>query len=79
LGDMVRDLKEVLGTKHGATAAIRLTLRTGLLEQFKAMAQARREERRREERSVGEARGRSRGEGNGEEVPRVPQRGYFLK
>src|SRR5271163_4154359 len=58
LGDMARDLKEVLGTKHGATAAIRLTLKTGLLEQFKAMAQARREERRREERSVGEARGR---------------------
>ena len=47
LGDMVRDLKEVLGTKHGATAAIRLTLKTGLLEQFKATAQARREERRR--------------------------------
>jgi hypothetical protein len=47
LGDMARDLKEVLETKHGATAAIRLILKTGLLEQFKATAQARREERRR--------------------------------
>ena len=47
LGDMTRDLKEVLGTKHGATAAIRLILKTGLLEQFKATAQAKREERRR--------------------------------
>jgi hypothetical protein len=36
LGEMARDLKEVLGTRHEATAAIRLTLRTGLLEQFKA-------------------------------------------
>jgi len=44
LGDMARDVKEVLGTKHSATAAIRLILRTGLLEQFKATAQARREE-----------------------------------
>jgi hypothetical protein len=35
LGDMARDLKEVLGIKHGATAAIRLILKTGLLEQFK--------------------------------------------
>lgn len=32
LEDIARDLKEVLGTKHGATAAIRLTLKTGLLE-----------------------------------------------
>jgi hypothetical protein len=47
LGDMARDLKEVLRTKHGATAAIRLILKTGLLEQFKATAQAKREERRR--------------------------------
>jgi hypothetical protein len=36
LGEMARDLKEALGTRHGATAAIRLILRTGLLEQFKA-------------------------------------------
>jgi hypothetical protein len=35
LGELTRDLKEVLGTEHGATAAIRLTLKTGLLEQFK--------------------------------------------
>jgi hypothetical protein len=47
LGDMVRDLKEILGIRHGATAAIRLILKTGLLEQFKATAQAKREERRR--------------------------------
>ena len=45
LGDMARDLKEVLGTKHGA--AIRLIPKTGLLEQFKATAQAKREKRRR--------------------------------
>jgi hypothetical protein len=36
LGKMARDLKEALGTRHGATAAIRLIPRTGLLEQFKA-------------------------------------------
>jgi hypothetical protein len=47
LGERARDLKEVLGTRHGATAAIRLTLRTGLLEQFKVTVQAKREERRR--------------------------------
>jgi hypothetical protein len=47
LGETARDLKEVLGTRHGATAAIRLTLRTGLLEQFKATAQVTREERTR--------------------------------
>jgi hypothetical protein len=47
LGDMVRNLKEALGTRHGATAAIRLILKTGLLEQFKATAQAKREGRRR--------------------------------
>jgi hypothetical protein len=47
LGDMVRNLKEVPGTRHGATAAIRLILKMGLLEQFKATAQAKREERRR--------------------------------
>jgi hypothetical protein len=43
LRDMRRDLKEILGTKHGATAAIRLILRTGLLKQFKATAQPKRE------------------------------------
>jgi hypothetical protein len=32
---MAKDLKVVLGTKHEATAAIRLILKTGLLEQFK--------------------------------------------
>lgn len=47
LGDMARNLKEILGTKHGVTAAIRLILKTGLLGQFKATAQAKREERRR--------------------------------
>jgi hypothetical protein len=46
LGETARDLREVLGTNHGTTPAIRLTLRTGLLEQFKATIQARREERR---------------------------------
>jgi hypothetical protein len=38
LGEIARDLKEVLGTEYEATAAIRLTLRIGLLEQFKATA-----------------------------------------
>jgi hypothetical protein len=38
LRELTRDLKEVLGTEYGATAAVRLTLRTGLLEQFKATA-----------------------------------------
>jgi hypothetical protein len=47
LGELTRDLREVLGTEHGATAAIRLTLRTGLLEQFKTTAQRRRKECRR--------------------------------
>jgi hypothetical protein len=46
LGDMARDLKEVLGTKHRATAVIRLILKTGLLEQFKATVQAKEERRR---------------------------------
>ena len=63
LGELTRDLREVLGTEYGATAAIRLTLRTGLLEQFKATAQRRREERR---GGAGEAQGRCRG-GAGEE------------
>ena len=54
MGDTVRDLKEVLGTRHGATDAIRLILKTGLLEQFKATAQTKREERR---RSAGEEQG----------------------
>ena len=36
LGELTRDLREILGTEQGATAAIRLILRTGLLEQFKA-------------------------------------------
>jgi hypothetical protein len=47
LGELTRDLKEVLETEYEATAAVRLTLRTGLLEQFKAAIQRRREERRR--------------------------------
>jgi hypothetical protein len=42
---MAKDLKVVLKTKHGATAAIRLILKTGLLEQFKTTVQIRREER----------------------------------
>jgi hypothetical protein len=46
LGDITRDLKEVLGTKHGAIAAIKLILKTGLLEQFKAIMQAKGERRR---------------------------------
>jgi hypothetical protein len=36
LEEIARDLKEVLETEYEATAAIRLTLKTGLLEQFKA-------------------------------------------
>jgi hypothetical protein len=51
LEKLTRDLKEVLKTEHEATAAVRLTLRTGLLEQFKATVQRRRKERR---RSAGE-------------------------
>jgi hypothetical protein len=47
LGKLTRNLKEVLGTEHGATAAVRLTLRTGLLEQFKITVQRRRKKRRR--------------------------------
>jgi hypothetical protein len=47
LRELTRDLKEVLGTEHEATAAVRLTLRTGLLKQFKATVQRRRKERRR--------------------------------
>jgi hypothetical protein len=34
--EMAKGLKVVLKTKHGVTAAIRLILKTGLLEQFKA-------------------------------------------
>ena len=48
LGELTRDLREILATERGATVAIRLTLRTGLLGQFKATAQGRREERRRD-------------------------------
>jgi hypothetical protein len=43
---MAKDLKVVLETKHEVTAAIRLILKTGLLEQFKVTVQARKEERR---------------------------------
>jgi hypothetical protein len=46
LGDITRDLKEVLEIKHRATAAIKLILKTGLLEQFKATVQAKEERRR---------------------------------
>jgi predicted MarR family transcription regulator len=46
LEDITRDLKEVLGTKHGATAAIKLILKTGLLEQFKATVQTKEERMR---------------------------------
>jgi predicted MarR family transcription regulator len=46
LEDIARNLKEVLGIKHGATAAIRLILKTGLLEQFKATVQAKEKRRR---------------------------------
>jgi hypothetical protein len=34
--EIAKDLKEVLETEYEATASIRLTLKTGLLEQFKA-------------------------------------------
>jgi hypothetical protein len=37
LREIARDLKKVLETEYEATAAIRLTLKTGLLKQFKAM------------------------------------------
>jgi hypothetical protein len=47
LKKLIKDLKEVLGTEHGATAAVKLTLRTGLLEQFKITAQRKREKRKR--------------------------------
>jgi hypothetical protein len=43
---MARNLKEVLGIKHGAIAAIRLILKTGLLKQFKVTVQAKGERRR---------------------------------
>jgi hypothetical protein len=43
---MARNLKEVLGIKYRATAAIRLILKTGLLEQFKATVQAKGKRRR---------------------------------
>jgi hypothetical protein len=36
LKKLIRDLKEILGTEYEVTAAIRLILKTGLLEQFKA-------------------------------------------
>jgi hypothetical protein len=53
LGDITRDLKEVLGTKYGATAAIKLILKTGLLKQFKATVQAKEERRRGAEKEQG--------------------------
>jgi hypothetical protein len=43
---MARNLKEVLGIKHKAIVAIRLILKTGLLEQFKATVQAKKKRRR---------------------------------
>jgi hypothetical protein len=46
LRDMARNLKEVLGTKHRAIAAIRLILKTDLLKQFKATVQAKKKRRR---------------------------------
>jgi hypothetical protein len=46
LRDITKDLKEVLGIKHEATAAIKLTLKTGLLKQFKVTVQAKEERRR---------------------------------
>jgi hypothetical protein len=46
LEDITRNLKEVLEIKYRATAAIRLILKTGLLEQFKVTMQAKEERRR---------------------------------
>jgi hypothetical protein len=43
---MARNLKKVLGIKYKATAAIRLILKTGLLEQFKVTVQAKEKRRR---------------------------------
>jgi hypothetical protein len=44
LREFGEDLREILGTKEGATAAIRMILKTGLLEQFKATPCEEREE-----------------------------------
>jgi hypothetical protein len=46
LKDMARNLKEVLKIKYKATAAIRLILKTSLLEQFKVTVQAKEKRRR---------------------------------
>jgi hypothetical protein len=43
---MARNLKEALGIKYKTIAAIRLILKTGLLEQFKATIQAKKKRRR---------------------------------
>jgi hypothetical protein len=43
---MARNLKEVLEIKYRAIAAIRLILKTGLLEQFKVTVQAKKKRRR---------------------------------
>ena len=47
LREFGEDLREILGTKEGATAAIRTILKTELLEQFKATPCEEREERTR--------------------------------
>jgi hypothetical protein len=43
---MARNLKEVLEIKHRATVAIRLILKTGLLEQFKVTVKTKEKRRR---------------------------------
>jgi hypothetical protein len=57
IGRTERDIRVVLGTKEGATAAIRMILKTGLLGQFKAVT---REEQAESRRNAGERQERAR-------------------
>jgi hypothetical protein len=57
IGRTERDIRVVLGTKEGAMAAIRMILKTGLLEQFKAVTQ---EEQAESRRNAGERQERAR-------------------
>jgi hypothetical protein len=66
LVDFRGDIKRILNTSLGATAAIRLILRTKLLDQFKAIACESHAESR---RSAGEERRRSESRSSGVGVP----------